>query len=107
MTRPAAWTWTTSSAPAGDRRALERFERVQLADEPLTEDQEFLLPSGQSDVVAGEDIRDLPRGRAELLLFPLRERGVCDGVGAGNAGGAGDSGPCAGGRATGGSRPVG
>ncbi|MFB4424790.1 DUF6879 family protein [Streptomyces sp. QL37] len=48
----------------------KRFERVRLVDEPLTEGQEFLLDSGPSNVAAGEDIRNLPRGRAEQLGLP-------------------------------------
>ncbi|MFD3612151.1 DUF6879 family protein [Streptomyces atroolivaceus] len=49
---------------------VKRFERVRLVDEPLTEGQEFLLTSGHSNVAAGEDIRNLPRGRAEQLGLP-------------------------------------
>lgn len=41
------------------------------------------------------------------VLFRLRDRGMRDGVGAGNSGGAGDSSPGAGGRTAGGSRAAG
>lgn len=48
----------------------KRFERVRLVDDPLTEGQRFLLASGESNVRAGEDIRNLPRADAERLGLP-------------------------------------
>ncbi|MFF8961555.1 DUF6879 family protein [Streptomyces globisporus] len=48
----------------------KRFERVRLVDQPLTEGQQFLLASGRSNVAAGEDIRNLPRGEADRLGLP-------------------------------------
>ncbi|MHB9862199.1 DUF6879 family protein [Streptomyces sp. YIM S03343] len=50
--------------------AGKRFERVRLVDEPLTEGQRFLLASAPSNMAAGEDVRVLPRGRAEELRLP-------------------------------------
>ena len=51
----------------------KRFERVRLVDEPLTQGQEFLLASALSNVVAGEDIRNLTRARAQELRLPDRD----------------------------------
>ncbi|MET9557399.1 DUF6879 family protein [Streptomyces sp. NPDC006645] len=48
----------------------KRFERVRLVDDPPTEGQRFLLDSGLGNVAAGEDIRNLPRARAERLALP-------------------------------------
>ncbi|GAA2239140.1 hypothetical protein GCM10010232_27570 [Streptomyces amakusaensis] len=48
----------------------KRFERVRLVDEPLTEGQRFLLDSGLGNIAAGEDIRYLPRARAQELRLP-------------------------------------
>lgn len=48
----------------------KRFERVRLVDDPLTEDQRFLLATGLGSVAAGEDIRNLPRAQAEQLRLP-------------------------------------
>ncbi|WP_030336360.1 DUF6879 family protein [Streptomyces sp. NRRL B-1381] len=48
----------------------KRFERVRIVDQPLTEGQQFLLASGLSNVVAGEDIRNLPRAQASRLGLP-------------------------------------
>jgi hypothetical protein len=48
----------------------KRFERVRLVDEPLTQGQQFLLASSPSNVAAGEDIRMLPRARAQELRLP-------------------------------------
>lgn len=48
----------------------KRFERVRLVDEPLTQGQEFLLASAQSNVSAGEDIRNLTRAQARDLRLP-------------------------------------
>ncbi|MFF8554134.1 DUF6879 family protein [Streptomyces sp. NPDC015501] len=48
----------------------KRFERVRFVDEPLTEGQQFLLASGQGNVAAGEDIRNLPRAQAARHGIP-------------------------------------
>ncbi|MFJ5047969.1 DUF6879 family protein [Streptomyces sp. NPDC088719] len=48
----------------------KRFERVRLVDQPLTEGQQYLLASGQGNVAAGEDIRNLPRSQAARLGLP-------------------------------------
>ncbi|OKK06405.1 hypothetical protein AMK26_10285 [Streptomyces sp. CB03234] len=48
----------------------KRFERVRLVDDPPTEGQQFLLASGQSNVRAGEDIRNLTRADAQGLGLP-------------------------------------
>ncbi|MFE6918900.1 DUF6879 family protein [Streptomyces rubiginosohelvolus] len=48
----------------------KRFDRVRLVDQPLTEGQQFLLDSGRSNVAAGEDIRNLPRAKADRLGLP-------------------------------------
>ncbi|MFJ8047799.1 DUF6879 family protein [Streptomyces luteogriseus] len=48
----------------------KRFERVRLADEPLTQGQQFLLARAPSNVEAGEDIRHLPRSEAHALRLP-------------------------------------
>lgn len=48
----------------------KRFERVRLADEPLTEGQQFLLARAPSNVEAGEDIRYLHRSEAHALRLP-------------------------------------
>ncbi|MFF8500675.1 DUF6879 family protein [Streptomyces anulatus] len=48
----------------------KRFERVRLVDQPPTEGQRFLLASGQGNVAAGEDIRNLPRSQAARLGLP-------------------------------------
>ncbi|MFE5296412.1 DUF6879 family protein [Streptomyces sp. NPDC056632] len=50
--------------------AGKRFGRVRLVDEPLTEGQAFLLASGQGNVAAGEDIRNLTRAEAVRLGLP-------------------------------------
>ncbi|MCT7353609.1 hypothetical protein N4P33_15715 [Streptomyces sp. 15-116A] len=48
----------------------KRFERVRLADEPLTQGQEFLLARAPSNIEAGEDIRYLTRSEATDLRLP-------------------------------------
>ncbi|WP_353938342.1 DUF6879 family protein [Streptomyces ficellus] len=48
----------------------KRFERVRLVDDPPTDGQRFLLASGQGNVRAGEDIRNLSRADAEHLGLP-------------------------------------
>ncbi|MEU0583626.1 DUF6879 family protein [Streptomyces sp. NPDC006132] len=48
----------------------KRFERVRLADEPLTQGQQFLLTRAPSNVEAGEDIRYLLRSDAHTLRLP-------------------------------------
>ena len=50
--------------------AGKRVERVRLLDDPLTEDQRFLLATGLGSVGAGEDIRNLTRARAQELRLP-------------------------------------
>ncbi|MGY4994074.1 DUF6879 family protein [Streptomyces sp. 900105245] len=50
--------------------AGKRFERVRLVDDPPTDGQWFLLASAPGNVAAGEDIRNLPRARAEQLRLP-------------------------------------
>ncbi|MFC8516708.1 DUF6879 family protein [Streptomyces sp. NPDC057257] len=45
----------------------KRIERVRLIDEPLTQNQEFLLASTATNLAAGEDIRLLIRTRARQL----------------------------------------
>ncbi|WP_432121857.1 DUF6879 family protein [Streptomyces sp. S1] len=61
-----AWRENVAAAVAEGRR----FERVRIVDEPLTEGQRFLLASGLGNVAAGEDIRNLPRARAQALGLP-------------------------------------
>ncbi|MFF5393425.1 DUF6879 family protein [Streptomyces sp. NPDC013012] len=63
---PSAWRENVARATAEGRR----FERVRLVDEPLTEGQEFLLLTGLGNVNSGEDIRNLPRSKAEALGLP-------------------------------------
>lgn len=48
----------------------KRFERVRLVDDPPTEGQRFLLTSGNGNVAAGEDIRNMWRADAEQLGLP-------------------------------------
>ena len=50
--------------------AGKRVERVRLLDDPLTEDQRFLLETGLGSVEAGEDIRNLTRAHAQELRLP-------------------------------------
>ncbi|MDH2391805.1 hypothetical protein QCN29_24110 [Streptomyces sp. HNM0663] len=51
-------------------REGKRFERVRLVDDPPTDGQLFLLASGQGNVQAGEDIRNMYRADAERLRLP-------------------------------------
>jgi hypothetical protein len=63
---PNAWRQNVAEQVA----AGKRFERVRLVDDPTTEGQRFLMASAPSNVAAGEDIRVLPRARAQELRLP-------------------------------------
>ncbi|KNB51512.1 DUF6879 family protein [Streptomyces caatingaensis] len=49
----------------------KRIRRVRLFDEPPTVGQRYLLAIAWTNVEAGEDIRGLPRHRAEELGLPM------------------------------------
>lgn len=55
---------------SGAAEAGKRFERVRLVDDPPTDGQRFLLASGNGNVAAGEDIRNMWRADAERLGLP-------------------------------------
>ncbi|MEU2111810.1 DUF6879 family protein [Streptomyces sp. NPDC019507] len=46
------------------------FSRIRIIDEPPTDGQRFLMATAAGNVEAGEDIRVLPRARAEQLELP-------------------------------------
>lgn len=48
----------------------KHFQRVRLVDDPPTEGQLFLLATGNGNVAAGEDIRNMWRAEAEGLELP-------------------------------------
>ena len=51
----------------------KRIGRVRLADDPLTDGQAYLAHVGWANTAAGEDIRHLPRERANRLGLPERD----------------------------------
>lgn len=51
----------------------KRIERVRLFDRPPTVGQRYLLAIAWTNIQAGEDIRGLPRSRAEQLDLPMED----------------------------------
>ncbi|MEU3463795.1 DUF6879 family protein [Streptomyces sp. NPDC006733] len=51
----------------------KRVERVRVLDVPPTDYQRWLLEDVADSVAAGEDIRYLPRDKADGLGFPMRD----------------------------------
>ncbi|MFC8124641.1 DUF6879 family protein [Streptomyces sp. NPDC057302] len=51
----------------------KRFERVRILDEPPTDGQRYLLDNARRNSAAGEDIRVLPRSRADELRLPRED----------------------------------
>lgn len=54
------------------------FERVRVVDEPLNTYQQWIAATTDSNVRAGEDIRWLPRARADALGMPTYDFYVFD-----------------------------
>ncbi|MFE7856038.1 DUF6879 family protein [Streptomyces sp. NPDC057403] len=63
---PNAWRQNV----AAQTEQGKTFARVRIADEPLTQGQQFLLARSSTNVAAGEDIRYLTRAQAEQLRLP-------------------------------------
>lgn len=57
----------------------KRFERVRVLDEPATIGQEYLLDNARRNNAVGEDVRTLPRARAEELRLPQEDFWIFDG----------------------------
>lgn len=56
----------------------KRFERVRILDSPPTEGQRYLLDNARRNTAVGEDIRTLPRDRAERLRLPAEDFWIFD-----------------------------
>ncbi|WP_244967419.1 DUF6879 family protein [Streptomyces cacaoi] len=50
-----------------------RFERVRVIDDPPSDGQRYLLHRAQFNIAVGEDIRVLPRARADRLGLPRED----------------------------------
>ncbi|MFD7492295.1 DUF6879 family protein [Streptomyces sp. NPDC059832] len=62
-----------------DQSALgKRFERVRILDEPPTPGQRYLLDNARRNTAVGEDIRALPRSRADELKLPHEDFWIFD-----------------------------
>lgn len=77
-----AVTWDVDDPWCVERReqaALgKRFERVRILDEPPTEGQRYLLDNARRNAAVGEDIRTLPRAKAEDLRLPREDFWIFD-----------------------------
>ncbi|WP_019072404.1 DUF6879 family protein [Streptomyces hokutonensis] len=56
----------------------KRFERVRILDEPPTPGQLYLLDNARRNAAVGEDIRVLPRGKADELGLPREDFWIFD-----------------------------
>ncbi|MEW2128770.1 DUF6879 family protein [Streptomyces sp. NPDC007259] len=78
--RPVDWDlddpWCTNRREQSARGV--RFERVRLLDEPPTPGQLYLLDNARRNTAVGEDIRTLPRSRAEELRLPAEDFWIFD-----------------------------
>ncbi|MFI5771402.1 DUF6879 family protein [Streptomyces sp. NPDC051658] len=62
-----------------DQSALgKRFERVRILDEPPTPGQRYLLDNARRNTAVGENIRVLPRSRADELRLPHEDFWIFD-----------------------------
>ncbi|MEU4180756.1 DUF6879 family protein [Streptomyces sp. NPDC026589] len=75
-------TWDLNDPWCTNRRERTaqgvRFERVRILDEPPTPGQLYLLDNARRNTAVGEDIRILPRSRAEALRLPVEDFWIFD-----------------------------
>ncbi|MFE7077404.1 DUF6879 family protein [Streptomyces sp. NPDC057620] len=58
--------------------AGKTFSRVRIVDDPPTDGQRFLMATAAGGAAAGEDIRCLPRAKAERLSLPVHDLWLFD-----------------------------